>query len=251
MVNEVSAPLVEIAPEIPQVMMDKLQKSSLLPWKDINKYTNEKNVFERQYANIAGYYYGIAGRIVFDIFTEYKAVVEAFVKHVLRSEDVPGEPLRATLVGEIATGNSQAFMRPLTYRTSANVAYEHTPSTTGAYNLIPTTSGTETATSGQQAWVILGWYEPYARNLIPYDEIQVTISDEESTRRPLYPRNQFSLQGENNVLVIKESTPKFVEPGNTLDVDVQVRTANIKFGLWPLGIEVISADSSRAAGPTS
>ena len=219
-------------------------------WRSINKYVTEEHVFKRSYWNIASFYYGTAGKIVLDIFKEYEPVVEAFVLHVLNSETVPGEPLQALLVGEIATGNSQAFLRPITLRTFANAAYEHTPTTTGKYNLIPTTSGTETATTKQQAWIILGWYEPFARGIIPYDEIQVTISDEESTRRPLYTKGKdIGLDG-NNMLVFKEATPKIVEPGNTLDVDVYVRTPNVKFGLWPIGVEVIRADSTKASGPT-
>lgn len=242
----------EIAPELPQSLMAKLVDAvEKFKWRDINKYVNEKDIFTRSYWNIANFYYGTAGKMVLDIFKEYEPLVEAFVLHVLRSENVPGEPLQATLVGEIATGNSQAFLRPITLRSFDDAAYEHTPSSAGKYDLIPTTSGaTETATTKQQAWIILGWYEPYARGVIPYDEIQVTISDEESKRRPLYTKCKDIGTDGNNLLVFKEATPKIVEPGNTLDVDVYVRTPNIKFGLWPIGVEVIRADSVKAKGPS-
>jgi len=242
----------DIAPELPQAMMDKLTYAiENFKWREINAYVTEEHVFRRSYWNIASFYYGTAGRIVLDIFKEYEVLAEAFVLHCLQNEDMIGEPLKALLVGEIATGPSQAFLRPITLRSFTNAAYEHTPTTTGKYNLIPTTSGSETATTKEQGWLIMGWYEPYARVVIPYDEIQVTLSDSEATRRPLYTKGKDIGVDGNNMLVFKEATPKIVEPGGTLDVDVYIRTPNIKFGLWPIGIEVIRADSSKAAGPTS
>lgn len=241
-----------LAPEVPTALLEKLAEAP--EWTDVNAYVNEKDVFERQYAGIAQFYYAqaasVGGKIVLEIFQEYKPLVELFVRHCLKSETVPGEPLNALLVGEIATGNSQAFLRPITYRSFTNCAYEHIPTSTGKYDLIPNTSGTESATTKKKAWAILGWIEPYAKEVIPYDEIQVTISDSEGKRRPLYPRVQFMAQGADNIKVIKENSPKLVEPGNTLDVDVMVRTANVKFGLWPLGVELIRADDSSANGPS-
>lgn len=237
----------EIAPEVPTKLMQKLMEAP--DWGDVNAFVSEKNVFDRQYEIISSFYYATAGKVAFDIFTEYKPVVDAFVRHSLKSDDVPGEPLRATLVGEIATGNSQAFIRPLTYRSFSNVAYSHLPSSTGSYDLIPNTSGSETATTKQKAWIILGWIDPLVGSLVPYDEIQVDISDSETKRRPLYPRLQFAAQGADNVKVIKESSPKMVEPGNTIDINIQVRTANVQFGLFPLGVELIRADAAAASGP--
>lgn len=247
--------IVSLAPETPVKMLEKLVSAP--KWRDTGRYQiTEKQVFDRQYQMVSNYYsndIGPAGQMILDIFSEYKPVVDAFIRHVLMSEDMTGEPLRATLMGEIATGQTQAFIRPLVYRSFDNCAYQHTPTSTGAYQLIPnTTSGeTETATDKKKAWIILGWIEPYASGLIPYDEIQVSLADEEGDRRPIYPKLQFEMQGDSNIKVFKEPSPKMVEPNSTLDVDVQVRTANVTFGLWPLGVELIRADDTDAAGPKS
>ena len=121
-------------------------------------------------------------------------------------------------------------------------------SSTGAYNLIPNTSGSETATTKEKGWIILGYVDPIVGELVPYDEIQEKVNDKVGTRRPLYPRLLFSGKGPN-LKVMKRPSPLCIFPGNTLDIDLNIDTANISFGLWPLGFEVIRADSSKATGP--
>jgi len=251
MVNEVVR-ITEIAPETPASVIDMLVDAySNIQWEPVDRDVSEKEVFEAQYAAVTQYYYSGAGGnpLILDIFRVYKPIVEAWVKLSLRGEKVPGEPLNAILKGETATGTSEAFLRPLTLRTFANAAYEHIPSTTGSYDLIPNTTGTESATTKEQSWIILGYMDPLVGNVVPYDEIQENVNDGIGIRKPLYPRLAFAAQGPNNIKVFKRPSPLLVLPGNTLDINVYVRTANVKFGLWPIGFEVIRADAAEATGP--
>lgn len=249
--------LTDLAPELPEGVKTKLAKAK--EWNRIDQYTHERDVFNRSYENIASLYYGsalnrggnAAGAAMLSVFSEYKPVVDQFVRFNLKNEDVfGGDPLNAKLVGDIARGGDQAFIRPLVIRSfgTANAAYSHTPSSTGDYDLLPTGTGTLTATSAKQAWIVLGYMEPYAGGEIPYDEIQAQPNDAEGVRRPDYPRHTMIMQGGGNLRVYKRPTPLLIETGMTIDINVNVRTANVEFGLWPIGIEVLTRDASEAVG---
>ncbi len=249
--------LVELFPEADVDLINTMveeDEAGAISWETIDRGPRtEAHVFKASYLRIAQSYiamYGAEnGRIILNLFKKYEPVVDLFARFVLKSDKTVGKSLNAKLVGETATGASQAFLRPLTLRSFQNASYTHLPTATGAYNLLPTTTGNETAEDGKQAWVILGFLEPLVDGLIPYDEIQVQINDTIGTRKPMYPYINFSAQVGRNLKVFECTTPYFVQPSQELNIDITVRTANIQFGLFPLGVDIITADSTRATGP--
>jgi len=237
-------------------LMVEEDRRGTIGWDTIGKGPQtEADVFATSYRQITQWYIAAYGstnaRIIADLFRRFEPVADLFTRFVLKSEKVVSKPLGAKLTGQVARGSAEAFIRPLTLASFANASYLHQPTSTGTYNLLPTTTGEETATDGEQAWLIMGFIEPIAKDLIPYDEIQYTINDKLGTRRPKYPYIAFSAQSPSNLKIYELTTPEFVQPSQTLDIDVTVRVANVQFGLFPLGIEIIKATSTRAAGPIS
>lgn len=251
--------MVDLFPEgnidVLTTMMDE-SDAHKIDWKLISKGPiGEKDVFDAEWKQIATYYFGNAtqksieaGAAILSLFNRYKPVADLFTRFVLKSDQTTGRNLHATLIGNKARGESQAFIRPLVLRSFVNASYMHTPPATGPYNYLPTVAGAETATDGEQAWIIIGFIEPVSGRIIPYDEIQMTINDAIKTRRPLYPQMNMEAQGEN-LKIVDNTTPAMIQPTQTLDIDLTIRTANVQFGLWPLGAEVITANAAQAAGP--
>lgn len=221
-------------------------------WKSGN--FNEGNVFEQMYNDSVTAYYAdavdvnAAGRQVLKLFDKWRPLADQFTRHVLRGN--VDDPLDATLNWD-AEGAGQAVVRPLTVDSFSNAKYAQTPDSTGQYNIIPDqTQGndtSETATSNEQAWMVFGYAEYYAGNKAPYDYVQSDVNDDIGVRRPFHLRNQ--MEGNDTLKVAsRERGPLFVEPGFDLDIDANIHTAGIETGLFPLGVEVVRADSSNFGG---
>lgn len=249
--------LMELFPEADVDLITEMvnaDKEGKISWKEIDRGPRtEADVFNADYVRLAQSYiamYGAdEGEISIKLFNKFRPIVDLFTRFVLKSDKTAGTPLNALLVGEVATGAQQAFIRPLTLRSFANASYTQLPGSTGAYNFLPTTTGVETATNGKQGWVFLGFVETKSTSIIPYDEIQASIDDTIGLRKPMYPYINMSEQIGRNLKIYGLTTPYFVQPSQTIDIDLTIRTANVEFGLFPLGVEVIIANAAQAVGP--
>lgn len=236
-------------PEVPGNIVDKLQGAS-----PFRSGFNQQNIFQQQYYESARQYYedavdvNAAGRQILKLFTRWQPVVENFARMVLR-DDVDN-PLDATLSWD-PEGAGEAMVRPFRTDSFSNAQYAQTPTATGQFNIIPDDTqadgSTETATSNEQAWIIIGFVERLASGEMPYDYIQADINDNVGVRRE--ENVLLQMEGQDTLRVYERFRgPLMVEPGFDLDIDVNVKTTNIQTGLWPLGVEVIRADASEFGG---
>lgn len=221
------------------------------PWKD---EFNEEDIFEAMYQEAAAFYYAAAtatadeGETLLGLFQKWKPFVGQFVRHSLRGD--VDNPLDATLNWD-AEGAGQAIVRPINEATwdDNGSSYFHTPGAAGDFDWIPDTgaAAVETADANEQAFVIIGHIDFANGGRMGYDYVQATVNDDLGTRRPEYligPND-----GEDTLKVWdRRRGPLVVEPGFTLDYDMNVEEANITNGLWPLGFEVIRADNGAFGG---
>lgn len=209
----------------------------------------ERDRFEAKYHQIAHTYFGEAldtenrGQVFINLFEDFKPIASTFVRTVLRNDNVAGDELKANLIGDDAEGGSEATIRTLGAWSFDNFDYEHTPGNTGNYDLLPTDGSTETPTSGEQAWMIMGWADYSDGRVFPADYIQANINDDIGDREPVFIKNQMET-AESLGIAKLEKGPLLVEPGEDLDVDLNVTQTNMKMRLRPIGIEVITADAS-------
>lgn len=218
---------------------------------------NEENLFKQQYFESAKIYYESAtavnaqGRAILQLFMRWADVAAQWTRYVLRGD--ADNPLDAVLSWD-PEGAGEAYVRPLrpvTFQSQGNpaAAYTQTPTSTGRFNLIPdeanaTNGDRETAPQNEKAWMIFGWVERLAGNEVPYDVVQANINDNRGTRREEFL--VYQMEGKQTLKVSERSRgPLLVEPGFGLDIDLDIKTTNIQTGLWPIGIEVIRADSSE------
>lgn len=215
---------------------------------------NEENIFNQQYYDAARIYFADAtdvnaqGRAILRLFTRWSDVVAQFTKYVLDGD--ADEPLDAVLDMD-PEGAGEAMVRPLRTKSFGNAQYAQTPSSTGQFNIIPddtqTDGSTETATAKEQAWAIIGWIEPRAGNVVPYDYVQADINDNLGVRREEFLKYQMETK-DTLKWAERNRGPLLVPPGFDLDVDVNITTTGIETGLWPVGVEIIRADASEFGG---
>jgi len=237
-------------PEISENIWDKVASSNIR-FKD---NFNEGNVFDSMYNDFVTAYYAeatdvqAAGRQVLDLFQKWKAPAREFTKYVLRGD--ADDPLDATLNWD-AEGGGEAIIRPITTHSTTNASYTQVPAATGQFNIFPDENAGDgvaaTATANQQAWMVFGYMETVAGNKVPYDYTQANVNDEVGTRRQFWLRNQMDSKGTLKVAE-RSRGPLLVEPGFDLDIDANVHTTGIETGLFPLGIEIIRADSAEYGG---
>lgn len=193
---------------------------------------------------------GAQGRQVPRFITKWKPVVEAFVQLVLHDTDALNDALDAELHWE-PEGRGEAIIRPLIEDTFDNGSYTQTLGDTGQSGLIPDDSQANgngyTFTASQQAAIIIGYIDYNAGNEIPYDYIQEDVDDSMGVRRPIVVKNQTDMEGAMKV-IDRHRAPLPVLPGETVDIDFNQHTANVKTGLWPVGIEVIIETDSKFGG---
>lgn len=215
---------------------------------------NEENIFREQYFEAAQVYTDAAtnvnaqGRVIPNLFLRWADVVAEFTRYVLRGD--ADDALDAVLSWD-PEGAGEAMIRPFRTDSFANAQYTQTPGSTGQFNIIPddtqANDSTETATANEQAWIIIGWYEPVAGNVVPYDYVQANVNDNIGVRREEFLKYQMESKGTTK-WAPRERGPLMIPPGFTLDVDVNVVQTGIETGLWPVGIEVIRADASEFGG---
>lgn len=243
-------------PEVPRNLWSKVQNASFTAG------FNQENLFRHMYYESAKL---IAsenldtteqGGAIFDLFSRWRDVARQFTAYVL--SDDPDNPLDANLNYD-PEGAGEAYVRPLrpvTFQGNASPAasYTQTYTTLGRRNWIPDeNSGAgndtgETAPTNEKAWMIFGYIERLAGSEVPYDVVQANINDNVGTRRE--ENLLWQMEGSGTLKVAERTRgPLLVEPGFTLDLDLNIKTTNIQTGLWPVGIEVIRADSSEFGGP--
>jgi hypothetical protein len=190
------------------------------------------------------------GRQVLRLFAKWKPIVEAFTQLVLHDTDALNDALDAELHWE-PEGRGEAIIRPFIEDSFNNVSYTQTLGDTGQSGLVPDdgeSNGTSyTFTASQQAGIIIGYIDYNAGELIPYDYIQENVDDSMGVRRPIIVRNQTSPEGSLKV-IDRHRAPLPVLPGESLDVDFNQHTANVKTGLWPVGVEVIIETDAQFGG---
>lgn len=215
---------------------------------------NQENIFIQQYFEAARQYYADAtdvnaqGRAILKLFTRWADVAGQFTRYVLDGD--ADNPLDATLSFD-PEGAGEAYvrvLRPVTF-TDFGASYAQTPTGTGRFNLLPdeasaTNGDAETAPQNEKAWMVFGWIERLAGNETPYDVVQANVNDNIGTRRE--EDLIYQMEGKGTIKVAERTRgPLLVEPGFDLDIDIDVKTANIQTGLWPIGIEIIRADSAE------
>lgn len=238
-------------PEVPDNLWTKINRAA--SWES---GFNQENLFRTQYYESAQNFYvenvdtSAWGRAVLQLYQRWESVAEKFTRWVL--SDDPDNPLDAVL-DEDPEGAGEAYVRALRPDTFGNAQYSQTVAAgdSGQFNIIPdetqADASTETAGTNTQAWMIFGWQELAQVNEVAYDYLQADINDNIGVRREEYLRN--AMQGQDTLKIAERVRgPLFVEPGFTLDVDVNVVTAGIEVGLWPIGIEIIRADDANFGG---
>lgn len=235
--------------EVPQNLWSDVQKAPAF-----RSEFNEENIFTEQYLEAAQVYTEAAtnvnaqGRVIPNLFLRWADVVAQFTRFVLTGD--ADNPLDATLSWD-PEGAGEAMVRPFRTDSFANAQYTQTPSATGQFNIIPdntqANNTSETATANEQAWCIIGWYEPVAGNVVPYDYLQADVNDNIGVRREEFLKYQ--MESKNTTKwAPRERGPLLVPPGFDLDVDINVVQAGIETGLWPVGVEVIRADATEFGG---
>jgi len=239
--------------EVPTNLWSKVRKAP-----GFQAEFNEDNIFEQQYMEAAKTYFADAmdvnaqGRAAYQLFLRWADVAAQWTRYVLRGD--ADNPLDAVLAWD-PEGAGEAYVRPLRPATFTDfgATYAQTFTSTGRNNLLPdeanaTNGDAETAVTNEKAWMIFGWIERLAGNEVPYDVLQVDVNDNIGVRRE--ENLVLQMEGRDTLKVAERSRgPAFVEPGFDIDIDVDVKTTNIQTGLWPIGFEVIRADSSEFGGP--
>ena len=240
--------LAELCPNMPEGKRAKLADASAWPWHRSGD-VNQKDIFERKYKEIAGYYYAQAlgrdslGKSILQLFEKYKPVVEAVVKEFTYStEKVNGE-----FLGDLARGNKETTIRPLVLDSFGDedhnlvASYTQTPAAVGEQHIIPNNAAhaagrtVAVAHERERTWIILGYAELHAT--IPViDAIQEHVNDSVGFRKPIYLYPQMAI---TNLLLVEKASPLWVETGHELDIDGYAFRVNT-FGLWPIGVEVIT-----------
>lgn len=238
-------------PEVPDNLWNKVTEAE--PWGEFAA-PNQDNIFKIQFLEAAKQYYESAtavnaqGRAILKLFLRWADVANEWTRYVLNGD--ADNPLDATLSFD-PEGAGEAYVRPLrpvTF-TDFGASYSQTPASTGRFNLLPdeanaTNGDAETAPQNEKAWMIFGWIERLAGNEVPYDVVQADINDNVGVRRE--ENLVYQMEGKQTLKVAPRSRgPLLVEPGFDLDIDIDVKVTNITTGLWPIGIEVIRADSAE------
>lgn len=235
--------------EVPDNLWSKVQGSP-----QFQSQFNEENIFRQMYFESARQYYAEAtnvnaqGRTILKLFMRWVDVVSGFTRFVLQGD--ADNPLDATLDWD-PEGAGEAMIRPFRTDAFSNSQYYQTPGSTGQFNIIPddtqANGSTETATANEQAWIIFGWYEPVAGNVVPYDYLQADINDNVGVRREEFLKYQ--MEGKGTLKWAERFRgPLMVPPGFDLDIDVNVVETGIETGLWPVGVEIIRADAAEFGG---
>lgn len=238
-------------PEVPSNLWNKVRDA---PAFASFSAPNQENIFRQQYFEAAKTYYEAAtdvnaqGRAILKLFLRWADVAANWTRYVLDGD--ADNPLDATLSFD-PEGAGEAYVRPLRPATFTDfgASYAQTPSATGRFNLLPdeasaTDGDSETAPQNEKAWMIFGYTEFLAGNEVPYDVVQADINDNVGVRRE--KNLLYAMEGQDTLKVSERSRgPLLVEPGFSLDIDVDIKTSDIQMGLWPIGFEVIRADSAE------
>jgi hypothetical protein len=208
-------------------------------WED----PSEQDIFDVLYDEVAASYFESAlsttgqGQQALRIFSKYKDVVQQWAQAALHADEID-DSLDADLNLE-AEGRSQATMRPLQPDSLSSFQYVKTPGSTGQFDVI----STDTATANEQAYIILGYYDPYAGEQTGYSQIQEEVSDSLGTRRPI-PARLATEVNDSLSIIERNRGPLPVWPGDDIQVSLDVYEAGIKNGVTPIGFEVVTQNST-------
>lgn len=242
----------EYYPEVDTNVWSNVQQA---PGWNTNEF-NEDTVFNQMYDEVIRAYYPDAldvqaeGRQILKLFRRWKSVVERFTQHVLHNSENLDDPIQANLDFD-AEGGGEAIIRPIQERTGSDISYFQTTDAEGQFNIFPDENAGDgvpfVPTANEQALAIIGYVEYADPTVAPYDNIQAKINDSVGARRPFYIRNAIDF---HNTLKVAERHrgPLLVEPGDEIDIDVNVTETDVKTGLFPVGVEVVRADHPTFGG---
>lgn len=224
-------------------------------WVNDSEY-NESVVFNSLYDEASISYFADVlgtqgqGRQILRVLNKWKPVVEAFMKTVLHNTNSVDDALDANLAWE-PEGRGEAIMRPLGVDSFTNAQYQQTPTSTGQFGVVPDAdqgNGTQyTMTADEQAAIIIGYMDPHAGELVPYDYIQEDVTDSLGVRRPIRTRTATETQHTMNV-IDRHRGPLPVMPGDSVDIDAHITETDIRTGLFPVGFEAVIATSGNYGG---